>query len=64
MSEALHTAIQETKYGYKDENPSQEDFLATFRSFYLELCVTGKDDNLSMEQALRRASVVYVDDVA
>lgn len=64
MNEAFHTAIAEAKYAYQDETPTQEDFLATFKSFYQELCVTGENGDSSMTNALNRAAVVYADDVS
>jgi len=64
MSNAFFDAISEAKYSYKNEVPTQEDFLATFKSFYLEFCATGSDDGMSVTNALNRAAVIYADDVA
>jgi hypothetical protein len=64
MCELFQKAVAEAKYAYKNEDPSQEEFLATFKNFFLDYrAVSREGSDLSIDSALNRAAVVWADDI-
>lgn len=68
--EAHEKAISETKYGLRGEQPSKDEFMELFETFYDEIVATNHitiypvDPPSSRRMAMSRARVVYADDIA
>jgi len=68
--EVYQKALNDTLYAYEDKSPDKEEFLETFKTFYDELMAENiitsypLDPASSRREAINRATVVFVDDVA
>lgn len=68
--EAYDKAISETKHGLRDEQPTQDQFMKLFETFYDEIVATNHitswpvDPPSSHRMAKSRARVVWTDDIA